>query len=605
VLLFSCKVLLASAIVGHSFTVKSRKGDILRTGDLMDEKVRARQAAFVLREKTLGQVLDDTVARTPDTDALVCYGTDFRLTWREFGDLVAKLAKGLLALGLQKGEKLAIWAPNVPYWIPLQFATAQIGVVLLTVNTNYRDHELRYLLEQSECENLCMADGVHDVDFFKILNCIAPERLDSSPESLSVPALPHLRRIITLGNNEAEGCFGIQQVLALAEQVSDADYAARQAELDPWDVINMQYTSGTTGFPKGVMLTHVGVGLNGYWIGKHQGFSPADRVCLPIPMFHCFGCVLGVSACVNHGATMITLENFNSLDVLKIIQSERATALYGVPTMFLAVLEHRSFQSYDVSSLRTGIMAGAVCPEPLMRRVMNELHMPEITICYGLTEGSPVMTQTDAHDPIDMRCKTVGCAMPGIEVRIADPETCAELPRGSNGEVLCRGYNVMRGYYNMPEATAETVTPEGWLHSGDLGVMDEQGYVTITGRIKDMILRGGENVYPREVEEYLMSMPAVLDVQVVAVPSLKYGEEVGAFIIPREGASISPEAVREYCRGTIAWYKIPRYVHCLEAFPMTGSRKIQKFKLRELAASLWPEAMQERSERKKKHTHTK
>ncbi|MGN0008389.1 MAG: AMP-binding protein [Desulfovibrionaceae bacterium] len=566
----------------------------------MNDKVRLRQAEFVLREKTLGQVLDETVARTPDTEALVCYGTDFRLTWREFGDFVDDLARGLLALGLKKGEKLAIWAPNVPYWIPLQFATAKIGVILITVNTNYREHELRYLLRQSECENLCLSDGVRDYDFLQMLDGIMPQRKTSTTRDFSCPDFPHLRRLIYLGEDRHHAMFNIPQLMDLAATVTEEDYRARQAELHPWDVINMQYTSGTTGFPKGVMLTHVGVGLNGYWIGRHQNFSPADRVCLPIPMFHCFGCVLGVSACVNHGATMLTLETFNPLHVLEFIDAERATALYGVPTMFLAVLEHRAFRRFDVSSLRTGIMAGSVCPEPLMRRVMQDLHMSEVTICYGLTEASPVMTQTDVGDDVDTRCRTVGCAMPGIEVRVADPETCRELPRGEVGEIICRGYNVMRGYYNMPEETASVLTPDGWLHSGDLGVMDERGYVTVTGRIKDMILRGGENVYPREVEEFLMGMPGVLDVQVVAVPSRKYGEEVGAFIIPKPGMTILQEDVLDFCRGKVAWYKVPRYIATVDSFPLTGSGKIQKFKLREMAAEYWPEAMQERSVRKRR-----
>ena len=341
------------------------------------------------------------------------------------------------------------------------------------------------------------------------------------------------------------------------------------------------------------MLTHVGVGLNGYWIGRNQRFTDEDRVCLPVPLFHCFGCVLGVSACVNHGACMVILEAYNPLHVLAAVDSERCTALYGVPTMFLAELEHKMFKRFDVSSLRTGIMAGSVCPEPLMRRVVEDMYMKDITICYGLTEGSPVMTQSDPDDPLHLRCETVGCAMPGIEVRIGDPETCEELPRGEVGEILCRGYNVMKGYYNMPEETARTISPDGWLHSGDLGTMDEDGYVRVTGRIKDMIIRGGENVYPREIEEFLMGMPGVLDIQVVAVPSRKYGEEVGAFIIARPDVPVAPEDVRAFCRGKIAWYKIPRYIAVVDGFPLTASGKIQKFKLREMAAERWPEAMAE------------
>ena len=558
----------------------------------MEEKVRERQAQFVLREKTLGQILDDTVARFPDRDAVVYADRNYRKTWREFAEVVDDFARGLMALGVQKGEKVAVWATNVPYWVALQFATAKIGAILLTVNTNYREHELRYLLQQSECENIFLIDSLRDHDYVDTLYKIAPELRVQSRGELRCRELPHLKRVCFLGAEKYRGMYSVPEIMAMSVMVDDAEYAARQASLDPWDAINMQYTSGTTGFPKGVMLTHVGVGLNGYWIGRHQRFSEQDRVCLPVPLFHCFGCVLGVSACVNHGACMVILESFNPLQVLAAVDSERCTALYGVPTMFLAELEHKLFKRFDVSSLRTGIMAGSVCPEPLMRRVVDEMNMKEITICYGLTEGSPVMTQSDINDPLPLRCETVGCAMPGIEVRVADPETCEELPRGEVGEIICRGYNVMKGYYKMPEETARAISQDCWLHSGDLGIMDENGYLRVTGRIKDMIIRGGENVYPREVEEYLLDMPGVLDVQVVAVPSRKYGEEVGAFLIPRPGVELNPEDVRAFCRGKIAWYKIPRYVAVISGFPLTASGKIQKYKLREMAAERWPEAMQ-------------
>ena len=557
----------------------------------MDEKVRHRQSLFELREKTLGQILDETVARFPDQDALVYADRGYRQTWREFADTVDAFAKGLMALGVSKGEKVAVWATNVPYWVTLQFATAKIGAILITVNTNYREHELRYLLNHSECENIFLIDTLRDHAFVDTLYAIAPELRRQGRSQLRCAALPHLKRVCYLGAEKFRGMYSVPEILGLAVMVSDDDYRARQAELDPWDVINMQYTSGTTGFPKGVMLTHVGVGLNGYWIGRNMGFTEKDRLCLCVPLFHCFGCVLGVMACVNHGTCMVIVEKFNPLAVLAAVDGERCTALHGVPTMFLAELEHKLFKRFDVSSLRTGIMAGSTCPEPLMRRVVEEMNMKDITICYGLTEGSPVMTQSDVNDPLSLRCETVGCAMPGIEVRVADPETCEELPRGQVGEILCRGYNVMKGYYKMPEETARTISPDGWLHSGDLGIMDEAGYVRVTGRIKDMIIRGGENVYPREVEEFLMGMPDVMDVQVVGVPSRKYGEEVAAFIIPRKGAAIAPEDVRAFCRGQIAWYKIPRHITVVDAFPLTASGKIQKFRLREMAAERWPELM--------------
>ena len=470
----------------------------------MDEKVRQRQALFELREKTLGQILDETVARIPDKEAIVYADRNYRQTWREFADTVDLFAKGLMALGVQKGEKVAVWASNVPYWVTLQFATAKIGAILITVNTNYREHELEYLLNQSECENIFIMDSLRDHDYIDTLYTLAPELRYQSRDRLNFARLPHLRRVCFLGAEKHRGMYSVPEILSMSVMTDDAEYQARQDSLDPWDAINMQYTSGTTGFPKGVMLTHVGVGLNGYWIGRNQRFTDEDRVCLPVPLFHCFGCVLGVSACVNHGACMVILEAYNPLHVLAAVDSERCTALYGVPTMFLAELEHKMFKRFDVSSLRTGIMAGSVCPEPLMRRVVEDMYMKDITICYGLTEGSPVMTQSDPDDPLHLRCETVGCAMPGIEVRIGDPETCEELPRGEVGEILCRGYNVMKGYYNMPEETARTISPDGWLHSGDLGTMDENGYVRVTGRIKDIIITaGGKNVSPGPIEEVI------------------------------------------------------------------------------------------------------
>jgi fatty-acyl-CoA synthase len=397
--------------------------------------------------------------------------------------------------------------------------------------------------------------------------------------------------VFFLGQEKHRGMYSMPELLAIGQMVPEQEYLARQATLDPHDVVNMQYTSGTTGFPKGVMLTHYNIGNNGFWIGENQKFTNKDRVCIPVPLFHCFGCVLGVLACVSHGASMIILEGFNPVLIMTSVESERCTALYGVPTMFIAVLEHRLFEKFDFSTLRTGIMAGSPCPVRVMRQVIDKMNMDEITICYGLTEASPVMTQTRVHDDIRKRVETVGRAMPEIEVAIMDPDTGMEVPRGTVGEVCCRGYNVMKGYYNMPEATAKAIDKNGWLHSGDLGVMDEDGYVTITGRIKDMIIRGGENIYPREVEEFLYSMEGISDVQVVGVPSRKYGEEVGAFVILKEGYEYAPEDVRDYCRGKIARYKTPKYIHFMDSYPMTASGKIQKYKLRELAGKLFPQAM--------------
>ena len=547
---------------------------------------------FVLREATLGQILDATIARYPDNDAIVYVDRDYRQTWREFGDEVDVLAKGLLALGVKKGDKVAIWASNVPFWISLMFATARIGAALLTVNTSYRESEVEYLLRHSECENLVVIDGLRDHDYLQTINTLIPELRTQPRGELRAANLPHLKRVIFLGVEKHRGMYSIPELKALSVMVSSEEYEACKAAVRPHDVVNMQYTSGTTGFPKGVMLSHVNIGNNGYWIGYHQAFTPKDRVCLPVPLFHCFGCSLGVMACVNHGAAMIVLESFNPVQVMTAVDVERCTALYGVPTMFIAILEHKIFDRIDFSSLRTGIMAGSVCPEPLMRRVAEKMNLREITIVFGLTESSPGMTQTHADEEFQRRVSTVGRAMPGVEVRVADPATCEELPRGRQGEVICRGYNVMKGYYNMPEETAQAISPEGWLHSGDLGVMDDDGYLVITGRIKDMIIRGGENVYPREIEEFLSGMEGVMDVQVVGVPSRKYGEEVGAFIIPRPGVDIAPEDVRDFCRGRIAWHKVPRYVTMVNSFPLTASGKVQKYLLREKAAELFPEIME-------------
>jgi len=539
---------------------------------------------FKLRHRTLGDILDATIARVPDNDAVVYVDRDYRLTWKQFGENVDTLAKGLMALGVKKGEKVAIWASNVPFWVGLMFATARIGATLLTVNTSYRENEVEYLLTHSECENLVVMDGFRDHDYLATTYKLIPELRTHAREKLRTSKFPHLRRVMFLGVEKHRGMYSIPEIQSLSVMTSDEEYARRKASVSPDDVVNMQYTSGTTGFPKGVMLTHNNIGNNGYWIGYHQGFTENDRLCLPVPLFHCFGCSLGVMAAANHGCALIILEGFKPVPVMVAIEAERCTAVYGVPTMFIAMLEHPLFKRIDFSSLRTGIMAGSVCPEPLMRRVAEEMNLREITNVYGLTESSPGMTQTHRDEEFKRRVSTVGRAMPGVEVRVADPETCEEVPRGQPGEILCRGYNVMKGYYNMPEETAKTITSEGWLHTGDIGIMDEDGYLVITGRIKDMIIRGGENIYPRELEEFISGLDGVMDVQVVAAPSDMYGEEVAAFIIPRPEADITTEDVRDFCRSKIAWHKIPRYVALVEEYPLTASGKVKKYELRKLAA---------------------
>ena len=542
-----------------------------------------------LRRLTLGQILDETVARFAEREAVIYVDRDFRLTWRQFGDLVDRLARGLIALGIGHGEKVAVWATNIPYWVALQFATAKIGAVLLTVNTNYRSSELDYLLHQSETENLFIIDSYQDIDYLSVVYELLPELRLQQRGYLCSGRYPHLKRVFFLGQEKHRGMYSIPELLSMATMTGADEYAQRQAALDCDDVVNMQYTSGTTGFPKGVMLTHYNIGNNGFWIGENQRFSENDRVCLPVPLFHCFGCVLGVLAAVSHGTCMVILENFDPIQVMASVEQERCTALYGVPTMFIAALQHRLFNKFDFSSLRTGIMAGSPCPVQVMRAVMEKMHMHEITICYGLTEGSPVITQTLVTDDVRRRTETVGRPMPNIEVRIVDPETGQVLPAGRQGEICCRGYNVMKGYYNMPEATTEAIDADGWLHTGDLGVIDADGYLAITGRHKDMIIRGGENIYPREIEEYLYQLEGLADVQVVGVPSTRYGEEVGAFVITKPGADLSAADVRDFCRGRISRYKIPKHVAFVHSYPMTASGKVQKYKLVDLSRTLFPD----------------
>ena len=544
-----------------------------------------------LFDLTLGELLHQTALKYPDQDAVVYVDRDYRLTWRQFDELTDELAKGLLALGIEKGEKVAVWATNVPFWVALMFATAKMGAVLLTVNTAYKRNELKYLMTNSEAENIFIINGFRDSDYIEILYDLAPELRTMQRGAVRSETFPHLKRVCFLGVEKHRGMYSIPEIMGLARTVTDEELRARQATFTCHDVVNMQYTSGTTGFPKGVMLSHHNIVNNGYSIGQRQRFTNKDKLCIQVPLFHCFGCVLAVMACVNHGTTMVFTEVFNPVHSMMSIEQEKCTAIYGVPTMFIAMLEHKLFPKFDFSSLRTGIMAGAVCPIQTMRQVTEKMYMKEITSVYGLTESSPGMTQTDVTDPFHYRVEGVGRAFPHVEVKVADPETGAEVERGRQGELCCRGYNSMKGYYNNPEATAKCIDADGWLHSGDLGVMDEYGYVTITGRIKDMIIRGGENIYPREIEEYLYTMPGIADVQVAGVPSRKYGEEVGAFVILKKDVTMEAEEVKDFCRGQIAWHKIPKYIAFVEEFPLTTSGKVQKYKLRELAAKLFPEAM--------------
>jgi fatty-acyl-CoA synthase len=543
-----------------------------------------KQISGPFTDLTIGQYFDKVVAEQSGSEFIVYPDRGLRWTYAEFGARVDALAKGLLAIGMERGDHLGIWARNVPDWLTFMFATAKIGVVFITVNPVYKSHELAYVIKQSDMKALCIIDSFRDVNYVQIVRELIPETGTHQRGHLDSPKFPQLKNLIYMGPEKHRGFYTVPELLLLGEHNSDEAYAVALENQSADDVINMQYTSGTTGFPKGVMLSSRNILNNGYYIGERQKFTPKDRLCLPVPLFHCFGCVLGVMATLTHGGTLVMVEVFDPLMVLAAVQKEQCTALYGVPTMFIAELTHPMFSLFNTSSLRTGIMAGSPCPIETMKQVINDMHASEITIAYGLTEASPVFIQTSSDDTIERRCETVGTAMPEIEVRVVNPETGQDCPPGVPGELLCRGYNIMKGYYKMPEQTATAIDADGWLHSGDIGTIDAEGYYRVTGRIKDIIIRGGENIYPREIEEFLYTMPGVKDVQIVGVPDAKYGEVVGAFVMRAKGSDISEEDVREYAQTRIARYKCPRHVWFVEEYPMTASAKIQKYKLREMAA---------------------
>ena len=528
-------------------------------------------------EKTLGQVLNETAMKYPNKEALV-YLDGPRYTYKEFKEIVDTTAKGLIKLGVKKGDHVAVWAYNVPEWVILQFATAKVGAVLVTVNTYYKAKELEYLLRQSDTRFLFLVNKFKDVSYVDTLYKVMPEIKDGK-NSVN---FPYFEKAIYIGKEKFDGLLNFNDIIEMGKDISDEELHSIENSIDCHDVVNMQYTSGTTGFPKGVMLTHYNIINNAYWVGQYLGLSNKDRMCIPVPFFHCFGCVLSTLNCVIYGATMVPIKIFNAGEVLKAIDREKCTALQGVPTMFIRELNHPDFDKYDLSSLRTGIMAGAPCPIEVMKRVMNEMNIREITIAYGLTEASPVITMTKRDDDISKRVETVGKPLPYIEVKIIDPESQKELPPNTPGELIARGYNIMKGYYKMPEATEKTIK-NGWLHTKDLAMMDEKGYIKILGRVDDMIIRGGENVYPREIEEFLYTHPKIKEVQVVGVPHGEYGEEVAAFIQLKEGEEANEEEIKQYCKDNIARYKIPKYIFFVNEWPMTASGKIQKFKLRQMA----------------------
>jgi fatty-acyl-CoA synthase len=541
---------------------------------------------LVFTEDTIGDFFEKQVENLGDHEFIIYPDRNLRFTYNSFNERVNNLAKGLLSIGIEKGDHVGIWAKNVPDWLTFLFATAKMGVILVTINTAYKSHELDYVLKQSDMKALAIIDGFRDTSYIETVYDLIPELKTSQRDNILSKEYPFLKNIIYVGQEKHRGMYNTRELILLGSHQDDEEFVKIKNSLDNNDVINMQYTSGTTGFPKGVMLSHRNILNNGFGIGERMKFTQEDRLCIPVPLFHCFGIVLGVLSLLTHGGTIVMLEEFDPLLALCAVHKEKCTAIHGVPTMFIAELNHPMFDIFDLSSLRTGIMAGSTCPIETMRDVMDKMNMAEITSVYGLTETSPGITQTSADDSLEMKATTVGRKYDDVEVKIVDPETNEELPPGETGEICCRGYNVMKGYYKMPEKTLEVIDDDGWLHSGDLATVDENGYYTIVGRIKDMIIRGGENIYPREIEEFIFTIDGVRDVAVAGIEDEKYGEIVGAFIIKDDGIDLKEEDIRDYAISKIARYKVPKYVFFVEEFPLTTSGKIQKHILSEIGLDL-------------------
>ena len=533
--------------------------------------------------KTMGDVIAETAGRFPDHPALIAPQFQVRLNYRELYEQCRKTARGLMAMGVRRGDHVSVWTTNVPEWVYLQFALGMVGGILVTINTNYQSHELDYILRQSDSTTLFLIDRYRDTSFYETVRQIIPELDSCEPGKLASSKLPVLKNIVYIGNRESTpGMFKFSDLIAMGESVSEQDLDDRMKTLTDDDVINMQYTSGTTGFPKGVMLTHHNIINNARMVGDVMGMTDKDTLLIQVPVFHCFGCVMSTLNSVYHASAMVLLESFDPLLSLELIHKEKCTAVNGVPTMFIAMLHHPDFERYDMTSLRTGIMAGAPCPVEAMNQVRTKMHCSEVVIAFGQTESSPVMTMTRRDDPVDLRVATVGRLLPDIEGKIVDPESGEDLPADTQGEIVTRSACVMKGYYKMPEATTAAIDSDGWLHTGDLGEIDPNGYFKVTGRIKDMIIRGGENIYPRELEEFIFTHPKVQNVQVVGIPDPKYGEQVLAAIHLKNGNQATAEEFIEFCKGKIARHKIPKYWEFVDEYPMTASGKIQKFKIKEM-----------------------
>ncbi len=538
-----------------------------------------------LSERTLGEWLEHWAKTTPDKEYLVYSDRNLRFTWSEYNQRVETMAKGLISIGVGRGDHVGIWAANVPDWLTLLFACAKIGAIYVTVNTNYKQHELEYICLNSDMHTLCIVDGEKDSNFVNMVYTMLPELKKQPRGHLYSKRFPKMRNVLFLGQEKHRGMYNTSELMRVGAISHTKELDILKKLVTCQDVVNMQYTSGTTGFPKGVMLTHHNIANNGYLTGEHMKFTAQDKLCCCVPLFHCFGIVLATMNVLTHGCTQVMVERFDPLVVLASIHKERCTSVYGVPTMFIAELNHPMFSLFDLTSLRVGIMAGALCPIELMRLVEKDMHM-KVTSVYGLTEASPGMTHTRIEQNFEQRCTTVGYEFEHTEVIVMNPETGEECPIGTQGELCNRGYNTMKGYYKNPAATAEAIDKNHWLHTGDLGIKDKNGNFQITGRIKDMIIRGGENIYPREIEEFLYKMPGIKDVQIAGIPSKRYGEAVAAYIILQEGADVQESDIRDFCLGQIARFKIPKYIFFVKEYPLTGSGKIQKFKLKDIGLQM-------------------
>jgi fatty-acyl-CoA synthase len=531
---------------------------------------------------TIGDMLDQTVEKYPDQPALISRQQNIRLTYRQLQAQVNQCAKGLMQLGFQKGQRVGIWSPNRAEWCITQFATSKIGVILVNINPSYRLHELEYVLKQSGCTGIVLAPEFKTSNYTEMVTTLVPELAECEAGKLQAARFPELTTVIRLSSEKLPGMFSWDEVMAMGTPVSDEQLTERQHEQEFDDPINIQYTSGTTGFPKGATLSHHNILNNGYFVARLQNLTHEDKLCIPVPLYHCFGMVMGNLGCITHGAAMVyPSEGFDPNSVLQTVQDEKCTSLYGVPTMFIAELDHPDFNKFNLSSLRTGVMAGSPCPIEVMKKVNTLMNMRDVEICYGMTETSPVSTQTRLDSPLEKRVSTVGVIHPHLEIKIIDPVTGQIVSLGKPGELCTRGYSVMLGYWNNAEATARAIDQARWMHTGDLATMDEEGYINIVGRIKDLVIRGGENVYPREIEEFLYTHPKVSDVQVIGVPDPKYGEEIMAWIKLKPGEQVTEDELKAFCNGQIAHYKIPRYIKFVDAFPMTVTGKIMKFQMRE------------------------